>query len=252
MYSKANAQTFFKKFVLSMTRILSSQLKKTLKRDVIPDMIQRHKHPHHRDLPVFSMKDVRSVIAESQRFRSEHVEEMVAHEKAKVSTPLPSQPRPKSRVVASAGLADLLGFDPRQFQTFSEKNEKNVPEKFKKYYDRLMALKTKIQDPLSNPQIEGFDIDFALALMPSEAEALQEIEKAMDRIFHGTYGLCEMMGQAIDEERLLAIPFARCSVEGQAEKERQSSQRASDVERIFLDGMEETPVVYDEEMEVQE
>ncbi|MDR2420148.1 MAG: TraR/DksA family transcriptional regulator [Puniceicoccales bacterium] len=239
-----------------MTRILSSQLKKTLKRDVIPDGIQHrkhaHKHPHHRDLPVFSMKDVRSVIAESQRFHSEHAEEMIAHEKTKVNTPLPSQPRPKSRVVASAGLADLLGFDPRQFQTFLEKNEKNVPEKFKKYYDRLMALKTKIQNPLSNPQIEGFDIDFALALMPSEAEALQEIEKAMDRIFNGTYGLCEVTGQAIDEERLLAIPFARCSVEGQAEKERQSNQRVPDAERIFLDGMEEIPVVYDEEMEVQE
>ena len=240
-----------------MTRILSSHLKKTPKRDVIPDIIQHHKHTHkhqnRRDLPVFSMKDVRSVIAESQRFRSEYMGKIATREKTKANTAIPSHQRSKSRVVASAGLADLLGFDPRQVQIFSEKNEKNIPEKFKKYYDRLVALEMKIQNPASfDSAIDGFDIDFALALMPSETEALQEIEKAMDRIFDGTYGICEVTGQAIDEERLLAIPFARCSVEGQAKKERQSSQRVPDSERIFLEGMEETPVVYDEEMEIQE
>jgi hypothetical protein len=97
--------------------------------------------------------------------------------------------------------------------------------------------------------IDGFDVDFALALVPNETEALREIEKATDRIFDGSYGTCEITGQAIDEERLLAIPFTRYSLEGQAQKERQNSQRASISERIFLEEIEKNPAIYDEEME---
>jgi RNA polymerase-binding transcription factor DksA len=234
-----------------MLRVLSPHLSKTPNGDTVSNIIQRrkrvHEHPSHRDLLVFSMEDVRLALAESQRFRSEYPKESAIREKveAKVS----SRRRSKPPVVAIAGLADLLGFDPRRNATLPTKN---IPSKFKKYYDRLLALKTKIQDPLSNPQTGGFDIDFALALIPSETEALQEIEKALDRIFDGTYGVCEMTGQAIDEERLLAIPFARCSLEGQAQKERQNRQHATDSERIFPEGIEDIPIVYDEETEIQE
>lgn len=43
---------------------------------------------------------------------------------------------------------------------------------------------------------------------------LLEIELALARIDQGTYGTCEETAEFIEEQRLLAIPYARCSIEG--------------------------------------
>lgn len=43
---------------------------------------------------------------------------------------------------------------------------------------------------------------------------LVEIEMALGRIENGTYGVCEETEELIEEERLLAIPWTRLSIEG--------------------------------------
>ncbi len=43
---------------------------------------------------------------------------------------------------------------------------------------------------------------------------LLEIEFALSRIEQGTYGFCTETGEAIEDERLLAIPWTRYSIEG--------------------------------------
>ena len=43
---------------------------------------------------------------------------------------------------------------------------------------------------------------------------LFEIENALLRIHKGNYGICEETEEPIEEERLLAIPWTRLSVEG--------------------------------------
>lgn len=43
---------------------------------------------------------------------------------------------------------------------------------------------------------------------------LFEIENAILRIHKGTYGICEETEEPIEEERLLAIPWTRLSIEG--------------------------------------
>ena len=43
---------------------------------------------------------------------------------------------------------------------------------------------------------------------------LLEIEGALDRIEQGTYGVCEETEEAIEPQRLLAIPWTRLSIEG--------------------------------------
>jgi len=68
---------------------------------------------------------------------------------------------------------------------------------------------------------DAYDRDFALSLLSQEQDALYEIEEALKRIDTGTYGLCEMSGKAIPHPRLEAIPFARCTVECQAQIEKQ-------------------------------
>jgi RNA polymerase-binding transcription factor DksA len=237
---------------------LSSRLKKTLSQDLSSAMKQHrntHKCQHRRDLLVFSMEDVRLAIAESQRLHSECNEATISppSRKEKVlnqsSARTSKQQRPK--VIAVAGLTDLLGFDPRQAPGSMRQVDKEVPKKFKKYYDRLIILKAKIQGFTSQFNDDEFDVDFALTLIPNETEALAEIEKAIDRIFDGTFGVCEITGQPIDEKRLLAIPFTRYSLDGQAKQEHQKVYRSSAPERIFPEGIEENLVVYDEEMELQ-
>lgn len=67
---------------------------------------------------------------------------------------------------------------------------------------------------------DAYDKDFALSLLSQEQDALYEIDEALKRIDLGTYGVCEMSGKEIPAARLEALPFARLTVECQAEFER--------------------------------
>ena len=69
---------------------------------------------------------------------------------------------------------------------------------------------------------DAYDRDFALSLLSQEQDALYEIDQALKRIEVGTYGVCEMSGKAIPHARLEAIPFARFTVQCQAQLEKQN------------------------------
>lgn len=70
---------------------------------------------------------------------------------------------------------------------------------------------------------DAYDRDFALNMLSKEANALGEIEQALQRLELGTYGICEESGEKIPNPRLEAMPFARLTVERQAAKERENS-----------------------------
>ena len=72
---------------------------------------------------------------------------------------------------------------------------------------------------------DAYDRDFALTMLSKEANALGEIEQALQRLEMGTYGICEESGQRIPNPRLEAMPFARLTVECQAAKEKEASLR---------------------------
>ena len=72
---------------------------------------------------------------------------------------------------------------------------------------------------------DAYDRDFALNMLSKEANALGEIEEALQRLELGTYGVCEESGLKIPNPRLEAMPFARLTVERQAAKERENSTR---------------------------
>lgn len=69
---------------------------------------------------------------------------------------------------------------------------------------------------------DAYDRDFALNLLAKEQDALNEIEQAIARCERGEYGICEMSGERIPNERLEAIPFARYTVQCQAEWEKEN------------------------------
>jgi RNA polymerase-binding transcription factor DksA len=153
----------------------------------------------------------------------------------------------RNRVLAPASIADILGFNPAE--TKNEKEE--IPRKFSKHYKLLVELRDHVREGLDihaqdtinlsakedtggltfgqqlpEADADNFDRDFALSLLSTEQEALYEIEEAIKRIKAGTYGVCEINGETIANERLLAVPFTRYSLEGQRELERNRRRRS--------------------------
>jgi len=47
-------------------------------------------------------------------------------------------------------------------------------------------------------------------------EELDDVEHALSRLDDGTYGTCQVCGQALDDDRLAQMPQARCCVEHQS------------------------------------
>jgi RNA polymerase-binding transcription factor DksA len=99
--------------------------------------------------------------------------------------------------------------------------------------DRLMhAHSEHARQAATPPDMRGIDVDEAprdeldrdvlWAELGHEDDRLFEIDSALSRIREGTYGFCELTGQAIPEERLRAVPWTRYSVAAAAQVEKHS------------------------------
>ena len=152
----------------------------------------------------------------------------------------------KPQHVKAASLADILGFNPKKGKPAEPMSDKDIPEKFKRYYKLLLDLRAHLTEGIERHSEETlkrsakddagdlsaygqhmadagtdtFDRDFALSMVASEQEALSEIDAAIKRIHDGTYGICEITQKPIAKERLLAVPFTRYSAEAQKDLER--------------------------------
>lgn len=169
--------------------------------------------------------------------------------------------------LGAASLADILGFDPNGGGSNGRNNdETKVPKKFKVYYNLLLELRNHVNDELdlhtretlkkSNKDDSGdiasysqhmadegtdnFDRDFALSLVSSEQEALAEIEDAIGRIFDGSYGVCEITGETISKERLMAVPFTKHSLEGQKQLEKNKRFSVKKSGGVYSTGIEDS------------
>ena len=72
---------------------------------------------------------------------------------------------------------------------------------------------------------DAYDREYALSVLAKDQSSLYEIDDALQRIKKGLYGLCEMSGKRIPIARLEAIPFARLTVECQAQWEKEHGKR---------------------------
>lgn len=55
---------------------------------------------------------------------------------------------------------------------------------------------------------DNYEQEFALILVDGERALLQEIDRALQRIASGTFGICEATGKPIGKARLRAKPWA--------------------------------------------
>jgi len=72
---------------------------------------------------------------------------------------------------------------------------------------------------------ETFERELELTTLSIVEGELNEIDGALRRLDHGSYGICEECGKPIDEARLEAVPWARYCVLDQARIEQALSRR---------------------------
>ncbi len=218
----------------------------------------------------FSLEDLEAYFKD----RANNIQPKLS-KKEVVSEKKKTQPKKVSKGVVklenkSQGVAtifDLLGFNPVETPSIEKLESKDVPRKWKKYYNKLVELREHHSEGVSSRSEEvmkrsakddagdlssngqhladagsaSFERDLAYNMISNQTEVLAEIEAAIKRIKDGTYGVCEVTGKPIPEARLEAIPFARFTKEGQEihelEQKRVKSIRR---ESIFDLGMDTT------------
>jgi DnaK suppressor protein len=80
---------------------------------------------------------------------------------------------------------------------------------------------------LADAGSEMFERSRDLSIVEDVEAQLVEVEHAIGRVEHGTYGRCEACGREIDAERLQARPAARFCLEDQREAEREAHLRST-------------------------
>jgi DnaK suppressor protein len=67
---------------------------------------------------------------------------------------------------------------------------------------------------------KGLERDAEMSLAANQRELLLQTEKALDRLEKGTYGQCEVCGEAIGKNRLMAFPRATLCMTCKQQEER--------------------------------
>jgi RNA polymerase-binding transcription factor DksA len=186
----------------------------------------------------FTLDDVRSILsAKSKVSKNENKENVKTEKVKKVSA---SKSSSKVKKITTASIDDILGFGTGVSAVPSKpiRDPNKVPSQWQEYYDQLMNMRASLKGALgerssetigasaressgelslnsSDAGTETFDRDVALSMVANEQEALNEIEDAIDRIFDGTFGVCQETNKPIKKNRLKAVPFTRFSLEGQ-------------------------------------
>ena len=223
---------------------------------------------------IFTLDDVVEILKKRKK-ETESIQE----EKLKQASKAKGKPKPVvslqssgKRFFEAASVADILGMKPKE-NIHSSSIEK-IPKKFQEHYRSLVEmrdhinsyLETHVKETLKRSVKEdsgdlssysqhmadigtaNFDREFALSLVANAQGNLLEIEKAIQRIHEGTYGICEITGAPISQERLSAVPFTRYSLEGQQQLERNKSRKSRNTTGgIFSEISEEDATQFGEE-----
>ncbi len=81
------------------------------------------------------------------------------------------------------------------------------------------AHQDEVQD-LADQASDAYDRELASTLSESERVRLEAVEKALERVDKGTYGICEACQKPIPLARLKVLPFARLDIKCQEIEEK--------------------------------
>jgi DnaK suppressor protein len=147
-----------------------------------------------------------------------------------------TRPLNDGNVVPPATSEDILGrpLDAAEKDVASVVAGKKIEPRWREYYERLLQIRDGAIDEESRLETESrenqpqfitdagaetasasFTRDMALGRASGYQEMLDEVNQALAKIEHGTYGICELTGKPIPPERLKAIPWTRFSREAE-------------------------------------
>ena len=157
------------------------------------------------------------------------------------------KPARKGKKIAEATAASILGIatpnNSAKVKTVRPNSNVRIKAEWKKYYDILLDLRGILMNQMGDLKKESaeemsgysmhmadsgtdnFDRDSALSLLSSDQDAVYEIDEALKRIEKDTYGRCELTDKPIPKTRLNAVPWARYTVESQAQLEKDGAVR---------------------------
>lgn len=92
-----------------------------------------------------------------------------------------------------------------------KKNE--LLEKLNQWEDPSSPSGLKEMGDIADMASEINNEALASVLTENEIDTLKDIEKALEKMDNGTYGICEGTGKKIPQARLRAIPWTRYSIE---------------------------------------
>ena len=161
--------------------------------------------------------------------------------------PLESRQRVPERHTSTASVAHRpFPVKPPAPRAASQAAERVTESELKEFEQRLLAERAKILKEMghlentvlkqnqrdSSGDLSGYSFHMADAstdamerekaflFASAEGRHLLEINEALRRIYQGTYGICEISGLPIARARLLAIPWARYTIEVQEQLEK--------------------------------
>jgi RNA polymerase-binding transcription factor DksA len=157
--------------------------------------------------------------------------------KSGTAVPAPSKPVPLAKVKppvdTNPEIVIKQAYNPLKMPPFYKKQQIRLMELRSSLYETMedVAKETLRARPegsdasvggmhMGDAGSDAYDRDFALSMLSKEQDALYEINDALKRLDAGVYGMCELSGKKINEERLEAIPYTRYTREMQEQIEK--------------------------------
>ncbi len=103
-----------------------------------------------------------------------------------------------------------------------EEERRSILEIYRKASDTLKRVEEERQEPGDTEDMGQLEQtkETLSKITTEELRRLREIEKALEKIREGTYGICEMCGEEIPKGRLLVLPWTpycvKCSEQVQS------------------------------------
>ena len=88
----------------------------------------------------------------------------------------------------------------------------------------MTNLKENFPDPTDRAALET-DRNFLLRIRDRERKLIEKIKEALERIDQDRFGICEMCGKEISEERLMARPVTTLCIECKKKQEAREKAR---------------------------
>lgn len=116
----------------------------------------------------------------------------------------------------------------------------------------LRELREQSKGDLLDAALDSAQDELSSQLAEVESRELAQIEKALERMNEGTYGICEVTGKPIPLARLQALPYATMCIEAKRELEKHgpAAEHQADWGRLIPQGdTDREPVIGDLELD---